>query len=104
MKQLFAVLTLVGMTFGSTLVVAGNAGQKDSQPPKEAKGKVGLTINDPRAFKGYTMWSPGKQKKTFMIDIEGRVVKVWECDCEPGIGYLLPNGNLLRTGKITEKL
>ncbi|HYV39969.1 MAG TPA: aryl-sulfate sulfotransferase [Gemmataceae bacterium] len=104
MKQLLALFAVAVTAVGASLQGAQNPGQKDGQKPKQTKAKVGLTLNDPKAFQGYTMFSPGKQKNTFLIDMQGRVVKIWEGISEPGIAYLLPNGNLLRTGKITEKL
>src|SRR5438874_1803407 len=104
MKKLIGPVTLTMMAFATGLVLGQNPGLKDGQPSKEAKGKVGLTVNDPRAFNGYTMFSPGKQKKTFLIDMQGRAVKIWDCNSEGGVVYLLPSGNLLRTGRISEKL
>ena len=38
-------------------------------------------------------------KTTYLIDIEGKVVRTWESDCTPGVSaYLLENGHLLRPG------
>src|SRR4029077_13380582 len=39
-------------------------GAKAAPIGQPAKGKVGLIINDPKAFQGYTMFSPGRQKNT----------------------------------------
>jgi Arylsulfotransferase (ASST) len=104
MKLVYGLVAIAALALGASQLGAQNAPQKEIQPPKDAKGKVGLIQNDPKAFQGYTMFSPGRQKNTFLIDMQGRAVKIWQCDCEPGIAYLLPNGNLLRSGKITEKL
>jgi hypothetical protein len=97
----YGMIALTLAAFGASLAHAQAPNQKEGQP---AKDKVGVILNDPKAFQGYTMFSPGRQKNTFLIDMQGRAVKIWECDREPGIAYLLPNGNLLRSGKITQKL
>ena len=58
---------------------------------------LGLTINDPRAFRGYTLLSSLASPKTYLIELEGRVVHHWESSAPPALsGYLLPNGHLLR--------
>lgn len=60
--------------------------------------KTGLILKTDAAFEGYTLFSPITSTSTFLIDIEGRVVKTWESDYEPGQAvYLLENGHLLRT-------
>jgi hypothetical protein len=41
--------------------------------------------------------------ETYLVDMEGRVVNVWKCDCAPGLAaHLLANGNLLRAGTIKD--
>jgi hypothetical protein len=60
--------------------------------------EIGLIQNDPRAYQGYTTFSPA-DGKTYLIDMEGRVVHQWDSPYSGGnSGYLLPNGNLLRGG------
>src|SRR5215510_5010473 len=60
---------------------------------------VGLIRNDPGTYPGYTLLSPLQSTSTFMIDMDGRVVKTWETDSTPSsIAYLRENGNLLRGG------
>jgi hypothetical protein len=73
-------------------------------PPKGPKQtKLGVLVNDPKAFQGYTLVSPMNSTKTHLIDMSGRVVHTWESQYTPALcGYLLENGNLLRpatTGK-----
>jgi arylsulfotransferase ASST len=61
--------------------------------------EVGLLKNDPRAFQGYTLFSPLVSHTTYLVDMEGRVVHTWECGRRPALGaYLLENGRLLRAG------
>ncbi len=62
---------------------------------------VGLFINDPLAFNGYTLFSPNAAKTTYLIDMEGNLVHKWEHDYTPSqTVYLLENGNLLRATSI----
>jgi Spy/CpxP family protein refolding chaperone len=70
--------------------------------PKSAPAvKFGLSVNDPRAFQGYTMFSPIDSSTTYLIDMQGKVVRTWESDCTPALcPYFLENGHLLRPGSI----
>jgi hypothetical protein len=57
----------------------------------------GLTINDPRAWRGYTLLAPTMSPDTFLIDADARVVHTWHCGFAPAMSAkLLDNGNLLR--------
>src|SRR5205085_3987574 len=71
---------------------------KDKQPAV----KLGLHLNDAeKACKGYTLLAPANSTTTYLLDMEGRVVKTWQSDCKPGhSAYLLENGNLLRAGAL----
>jgi Arylsulfotransferase (ASST) len=74
-----------------------------AQPPKEepAKAKLGLLVNEEKAFQGYTLLASSNSTNTYLIDTQGRVVQTWKSDCMPGLSaYLLENGNLLRTGQV----
>lgn len=52
----------------------------------------------------YTLISPLKSTKTFLIDSEGSTVFTWESNYRPGnSSYLLYNGNLLRTANLNSK-
>jgi Arylsulfotransferase (ASST) len=74
------------------------------EPAKPASAKNGLLLNDPRAFPGYTLIAPMTSKTTYLIDMQGRVVRKWESDCTPGVSaYLLENGHLLRPGALQKQ-
>ena len=61
---------------------------------------VGLLRNEPGAFQGYTLLSPLLGKTTYLIDMQGRVVKSWKTEFTPASSaYLLENGNLLCAGE-----
>lgn len=48
---------------------------------------------------GYVLFAPMTSNTTYLIDKCGRNVKTWNSTYLPGVAvYLLPNGNLLRTG------
>jgi Arylsulfotransferase (ASST) len=71
-----------------------------SQP---APTKVGVSINDSRAFQGYTLFAP-MSSTTYLIDMQGKVVRTWESDTVPGYSaYLLENGDLLRPGVLPQQ-
>src|SRR2546422_890878 len=60
------------------------------EPPKDSSAaakqpapKLGLAINDPKAFQGYTLIAPMTSTKTYLIDMQGKVVKSWQSDCRP---------------------
>ncbi|MBW1915674.1 MAG: hypothetical protein JRI86_12195, partial [Deltaproteobacteria bacterium] len=60
---------------------------------------LGVTKNDAKAFKGYTLFSPMSNTVTYLIDMNGGVVNTWTSDYTPGqASYLLEDGNLLRAG------
>lgn len=65
--------------------------------------EVGLIHNDSGAYPGYTMFSPS-DGKTYLIDMNGRVVHTWDSPYSGGnSGYLLGNGDLLRGGAPDEE-
>ena len=73
------------------------------EPAKQSAVKLGLSINDPKAFQGYTLLAPMMSTKTYLLDMEGRVVKTWESDCNPALcAYLLEDGHLLRPGSVPQ--
>ncbi len=73
-------------------------GPADGPGPKAAPApKLGLHVNEPGALQGYTLVAPMNSTKTYLIDMQGRVVKEWKSDYTPAMcAWLLENGNLLR--------
>ncbi len=68
---------------------------------KSAPVKLGLIVNEPRAQQGYTLMSPFDSSRTFLIDMQGRVVRSWEAGCSPALSaFVLDNGHLMRPGSI----
>ena len=63
---------------------------------------VGLFLNDSSSFNGYTLFAPNSYINTYLINNEGRLVNLWESTHTPGLSaYLLENGNLLRTARVS---
>ncbi len=62
-----------------------------------AEEDLGVVLHKPDAFDGYTLYSPLDGAGSYLIDNEGRVVHFWDTDFRSNVGYLLDNGNLLRT-------
>ena len=62
---------------------------------------VGLLQREAGSFDGYTLFSPMNWKLTYLIDPRGRLVHTWTSAYAPGLSaQLLPNGNLLRAGRV----
>ena len=84
---------LLGLMF-----LLGAIGIAAQTPPAAPPGGpatqgVGLIRNEPGAYTGYTLISPLQSKSTFLIDMNGRVVKTWETDSTPSsLAYLLESG------------
>lgn len=65
-----------------------------------AQQTVGLFRNDSLSYNGYTLFCPSAYETTYLIDNCGEVVHTWQSAYQPGLtGYLLSNGNLLRSAK-----
>jgi len=63
---------------------------------------VGLFLVDTASFTGYTLFSQIGATSTHLIDNYGRVVHTWEAGYRPNLSvYLLSDGSILRTTKIT---
>jgi hypothetical protein len=89
-------------------VAAARSADVDTQPPRvpppAATPPVGVSVNEPKAFKGYTLLAPMNSTTTYLIDMEGRVVKTWQSEFTPGLSaYLLESGHLLRAGNLGPK-
>ena len=63
--------------------------------PTPAAKTVGLILNEPEAFDGYTLFSLRQSKTIYLIDNSGRVVHRWDLDADALFARLLENGNLL---------
>ena len=64
---------------------------------------VGLFLNEPEAFDGYTLFNRARSKTIYLIDNQGRVVHKWELDAESLFAKLLDNGNLLTLAEYPDR-
>ncbi|MEM7102740.1 MAG: aryl-sulfate sulfotransferase [Bacteroidota bacterium] len=68
----------------------------------KAQQTVGIFTNTPEAFDGYTLFAPITSTETYLIDNCGELVHSWPSQYRPSLScYLLEDGSLLRTGRIT---
>ena len=60
----------------------------------------GLLTNTPDATDGYTLFAPLNSTTSYLIDLEGNVVREWESEMVPSAWiYMLDNGDVLRGGR-----
>jgi hypothetical protein len=65
-----------------------------------AQQTVGLFKKDAGTADGYVLFAPSSFITTYLMDKCGKLVHSWPSSYKPGLSaYLLPDGNLLRTGK-----
>jgi hypothetical protein len=91
----FALVAALALALTSPSAVAA--------PSKEA-GPQGIIVNTDDAAPGYTLYAPLELKRTYLMGLDGKAVHSWKTATQPGLlGYLLPNGHLLRAGNIKQK-
>ena len=79
-SAIFLVLAVVTSEVIARSAMAGPLVAQEGTAPEKAKAgappgaKLGLILNDPKAFRGYTVLNPMNKKTTYLIDMEGRVV------------------------------
>jgi len=65
----------------------------------------GLVTQEPGVSAGYVLFNPLLSDTTYLVDNSGSVVHRWKSEYSPGGGsYMLPSGNLLRSGRDPERL
>jgi Arylsulfotransferase (ASST) len=85
----------------------GNAGPAGKDRPGGAQPavKLGLSINEPGAFRGYTVLNPMGQKTVYLFDLDGRVVHSWSSQhSSMHPAYLLPDGHLFRVANAGDEM
>ena len=80
--------------FGAVLIAAL------ALPAQAQTQTVGLFVNDDRASEGLTLFGPQSSTAVYLVNNDGLAVHMWETFTLPrSLGYLLPNGNLLRAAR-----
>ncbi len=86
--------------------VAPEADKEAKAPPAWMLAAVeqprGLVRNEPGAASGYTLFSPFSSDKTYLVDLEGRVVHTWTHEKSGDALYLQDDGSLYRLARIPE--
>ena len=97
-----ASLYVVGLILlCSSVVVVGQ-----DKPPKDGdfgsiQRQIGVILNTPEAYEGYTLFAPKHYTRTYLMDNQGGIINTWDSPYEPGQSvYLLPDGHLLHTSFI----
>jgi hypothetical protein len=117
--RLLRLATHLGLALALTLLTLSPLRSQDAGPPPKDKDgaaksgaakddgrktppvKLGLHIYEPKAFQGYTLLAPLESSKTYLVDMQGKLVQTWESDCAPALfPMLLENGHLLRPGSV----
>ncbi len=66
-----------------------------------AQDSIGIIVNKEDAYKGLTLYSPLFTTKSYLIDMEGKEVKVWDSGFKPGaVEYLMPESKLLKASRV----
>ena len=63
-----------------------------------ATPRIGLLLNEPESFEGYTLFSPTSEGYAYLIDNQGYVAHKWLSGGD--VARLLDNGNLLSSGNM----
>ncbi len=63
-----------------------------------AQQTMGIFLNSPESFNGYTLFGPSQGKEQFLINNCGEKIHSWSSTFKSGSTYLLENGTLLKTG------
>jgi hypothetical protein len=101
-RRKLVVRATVSLVAISPLLVVMGVGFQRATSDKAARPGA-LLVNEANAFQGFTLLATINSTKTYLIDMEGKVVRSWESGCGPAMSaYLLENGHLLRTGTLDE--
>lgn len=72
---------------------------EDTRSLTGVMAKRGLITKTDKASQGYVLFEPTSSTKSFIIDMDGKVVHKWESDLSSNHAYLLENGHLLKLEK-----
>ncbi|MCB0665523.1 MAG: aryl-sulfate sulfotransferase [Saprospiraceae bacterium] len=81
----------------------GQDSASNGPPPRDIGGlntQRGLVLNSPSATPGYILFNTLSSPHTFLMNLEGEIVHVWESEYGVSGGiYLKQNGNIVRSGR-----
>jgi hypothetical protein len=97
-------VTVAGPPQDGAKPAKGKVGPANKAVPKKPQAKRGLQVNDSRALQGYTVLSPIMSTKTYLLDMQGRIVRTWQSESSAALTTkLLENGHLLRFAKLSQQ-
>ncbi len=103
---LLFVLILAACSSAPVEKVEEAADKKPEAPPAwilaAAEQPRGLLRNEAGATPGYVLFSPFSSDKTYLVDLEGRVVHTWNHEKSGDAIYLQDDGSLFRLARIPE--
>ena len=104
MKTRTAIVRLLPVAIACAVVLGTIADHVSAAKRGRGRGAAASESNEPRGLRvktdaatpGYTLFSPLTSGTTYLIDIDGQVVRTWESDFGPsGWVYMLDNGHLM---------
>ncbi len=98
LRRLFYTLTLFSCICAGAAPSCHSAADRIVDAgPADGSADQAAEAAAPGAFAGYTLFSPLKEQKTYLIDLQHRTVHSWTHDCLPAsMPYLLSDGSILR--------
>ena len=111
-KTIFAIpiillcILILACTFVESLAGQTKSGS-DTEAQESSQNSVfsesnQITLANEKSTDGLYLFSPITSTDTYLMDADGAAVYTWTSDYRPGHSvYLLENGNLLRSGRIT---
>lgn len=95
--------TALAIAAVASLAFAALGDAVPAQAYEAFSGPLGLLHYDKgKTFDGYTLIAPQQSTVTYLIDMDGNVVMEWKSDYVPFYAELLPNGNLIRHGRLPD--
>lgn len=89
------------IAFSTRLAAEAPPSPGDRGPTRERPNqKRGIVLNTPQALSGYTLFAPLNSTKTYLVDLDGKLVHTWPSKYVPGQAvYLLDDGSILRCAR-----
>jgi hypothetical protein len=69
---------------------------EDTRALTAVTAQRGLITKTDKATPGYVLFQPSKSTKTYLMDMDGKIVHTWESELNCMQSYLLDNGHLFR--------
>ncbi len=103
MQKMLATMLMFAACATASVLLQAQAPPAANELPARPTPKLGVLVNEASALQGYTLVAPLQSTKTYLIDMQGRVVRTWESRYTAGQdAYLLENGHLLRAANLGE--